>query len=133
MKFADLSSTALEKIQAVRWDRIIEKHEGPEDWKSVLRYHDVEFIEVAGRWILLPVERSSHPNIRILRSVWSESGNSVTLFLQDTTHDDDLFFLALSRYVIKLRMRIFFWQLSIMNGLLSNPSREYLNRISRWS
>jgi hypothetical protein len=42
MKFADLSSTALEKIQATRWDRIIKKHEGPERWESVLRYDDVE-------------------------------------------------------------------------------------------
>jgi hypothetical protein len=108
MKFADLSSTALEKIQAVRWDRIIEKHEGPEDWKSVLKYHDVEFIEVAEHWILLPVERSSHPNIRILRSIWSESGNSVTLFLQDTTYDDDPFFSGFISVCDKVKDEDFF-------------------------
>lgn len=92
MKFANLSPTALEKIKAARWDRIIEKHEGPECWEWVLEYHDLEFFEVEGRWILLPVDRSSHPNITILRSIWSESGHSVTLFLKDTTYDDDPFF-----------------------------------------
>ncbi|MBE9171197.1 hypothetical protein IQ238_28060 [Pleurocapsales cyanobacterium LEGE 06147] len=91
MKFADLLSTAREKIKAARWDRIIEKHEGPELWESVLKYYDVEFIEVEGRWILLPVDCSSHPNLTILRSIWSETGNSVTLFLKDTTYDDDPF------------------------------------------
>ncbi|WP_179069797.1 hypothetical protein [Nostoc sp. C052] len=28
MKLSDLSAESLEKIKAVRWDRIIEKHEG---------------------------------------------------------------------------------------------------------
>jgi hypothetical protein len=53
----------------VRWDRIIEKHEGPEDWESVLRYYEPEFLEFEGRWVLLPVERSRHLNITILRSI----------------------------------------------------------------
>ncbi|TRU85246.1 MAG: hypothetical protein EWV76_14780 [Microcystis novacekii Mn_MB_F_20050700_S1] len=124
MKFADLSSTALEKIQAVRWDRIIEKHEGPEDWKSVLRYHDVEFIEVAGRWILLPVERSSHPNIRILRSVWSESGNSVTLFLQDTTYDDDPFFSGFISVCDKVKDENFFLAIVYHEWFIIEPVKE---------
>lgn len=29
MKLSDLSAESLEKIKSVRWDRIIEKHEGP--------------------------------------------------------------------------------------------------------
>lgn len=29
MKVDDLSSELLERIKTVRWDRIIEKHEGP--------------------------------------------------------------------------------------------------------
>jgi hypothetical protein len=92
MKFANLSPIALEKIKAARWDRILEKHEGPERWESVLKYYEVEFFEVEGRWVLLPVERSSHPNLTILRSIWSGTGNSVTLFLKDTTYEDDPFF-----------------------------------------
>jgi hypothetical protein len=86
--------------------------------------NDVEFIEVAGRWILLPVERSSHPNIRILRSVWSESGNSVTLFLQDTTYDDDPFLLALSRYVIKLKDENFFLAIVYHEWFIIEPVKE---------
>jgi hypothetical protein len=108
MKFANLSSTALEKIRAVRWDRIIEKHEGPECWESVLRYYDVEFLEVEGKWILLPVDRSSHPNLTILRSIWGEARNSVTLFLKDTTYDDDPFFSGFISVCDKVKDEDFF-------------------------
>ncbi len=92
MNLSKLSPDTLEKIKSVRWDRIIEKHEGPEDWESVLRYYEPEFIEVEGHWLLLPVESSHHPNITILRTIWSADGHSVTLFLKDTTYDDDPFF-----------------------------------------
>ncbi len=92
MKLADLSAETLEKIKSVRWDRIIEKHEGPEDWESVLRYEEPEFLEVEGYAILLPVDKSHHPNISILRSIWSVDNKSVTLFLSDTTYEDDPFF-----------------------------------------
>jgi hypothetical protein len=92
MKLAELSPETLSKIQSVRWDRIIEKHEGPFDWESVLRYYEPEFMEVGGRWVLLPVEHSRHANITILRTIWSADDHSVTLFLKDTTYDDDSFF-----------------------------------------
>jgi len=88
MKLENLSTETLDKIQSVRWDRIIEKHEGPDDWESVMRYSEPEFLEIEGRWVLLPVERDQHPNISILRTIWSADGNSLTLFLRDTTYDD---------------------------------------------
>jgi hypothetical protein len=37
---ADLSPDAIEKIKRHRYDRIIEKHEGPERWSDVLEYDD---------------------------------------------------------------------------------------------
>ncbi|MGB5596990.1 MAG: hypothetical protein WBM32_13875 [Crocosphaera sp.] len=92
MKLTQLSETTISKIKTIRWDRIIEKHEGPEDWESVFRYLSPEFMEIEGRWVLLPVESSSHSNITILRTIWSQDGNSVTIFLKDTTYDDDPFF-----------------------------------------
>ncbi|MDF0554668.1 hypothetical protein [Kamptonema sp. UHCC 0994] len=36
--------------------------------------------------------RSQHANLFILRTIWSADGNSLTLFLKDTTYDDDPFF-----------------------------------------
>lgn len=92
MKLAHLSESTMARLKAVRWDRIIEKHEGPEDWESVLRYSNPDFIEIEGRWVLLPIESSNHSNITILRTIWSEDGDCVTLFLKDTTYDDDPFF-----------------------------------------
>ncbi len=92
MKLAELSQQALAKIKSVQWDRIIEKHEGPEDWDGVLRYSEPEFIMIEGNPVLLPVDKSHHANITILRSIFSVDGNSLTLFLKDTTFDDDPFF-----------------------------------------
>jgi hypothetical protein len=40
MRLSELPIEAIEKIKLYRWDRIIEKHEGPEEWSSVLQYYD---------------------------------------------------------------------------------------------
>lgn len=91
MQLSDLHPDCLAAIKTVRWDRIIEKHEGPEDWEAVLQWCDPEFMMIDGRPVLLPVERSHHTNITILRTIWSADGNSLTLFLKDTTYGDDWF------------------------------------------
>ena len=92
---ADLSAEAISKIRAYQWDRIIEKHEGPESWASVLDIYDPEFLTIAGLPVLLPIEQKRHPNITILRSIVSRDGDSLTVFLKDTTHypdpEDELF------------------------------------------
>jgi hypothetical protein len=91
MNLTDLFPETLEKIKTIRWDRIIEKHEGPEDWESVFRYSEPEFMMIDGHPVLLPIERSHHPNITILRTIWSVDGHSLTLFLKDITYNDDPF------------------------------------------
>ncbi|MBW4551510.1 MAG: hypothetical protein KME35_10420 [Aphanocapsa sp. GSE-SYN-MK-11-07L] len=78
-------------MKTIRWDRIIEKHEGPEDWGSVFRYHEPEFMMIDDHSVLLPIEQSRHPNITILRTIWSADGQSLTLFFKDTTYEDDPF------------------------------------------
>jgi hypothetical protein len=88
MKLSELSPETLAKIRSVRWDRIIEKHEGPEDWNSVLDYYEPEFLTIEGQPVLLPIDQSHHPNLTILRPIFSRDGNTLTLFLQDTTDDD---------------------------------------------
>lgn len=108
MKISDLSTESLEKIKSVRWDRIIEKHEGPEDWESVLEYEEPEFIEIEGCAVLLPVDKSHHPNISIIRCIWSADKNSVTLFLSDTTYEDDPFFSGFMAVCDRLKGEEFF-------------------------
>jgi hypothetical protein len=92
---AALSAEAVAKIRGYRWDRIIEKHEGPENWASVLDIYDPEFILIAGLPVLLPIEKKRHPNITVLRSIVSRDGGNLTVFLKDTTHypdpEDELF------------------------------------------
>jgi hypothetical protein len=92
MKLVELSQETLQKIKSVQWDRIIEKHEGPEDWAAVLRYSEPEFMMVEGHPVLLPIDKSHHANVTIIRVIFSIDRKSLTLFLQDTTFDDDPFF-----------------------------------------
>jgi hypothetical protein len=89
MKLRDLSPEVIERIKARRWDRIIEKHEGPETWASVFRYAQLEFITVNGHQVLLPVDREQHPKITILRCLESRDGKSLTIFLKDLTYVTD--------------------------------------------
>ena len=85
MRIAALPAQTLDLIARYRWDRIIEKHEGPESWASVLRFHNPEFLEVMGHWVLLPINCSHHTQITVLRATPSADGQSLTLFLKDTT------------------------------------------------
>ena len=44
IRLADLSPDVLARARAMRWDRIIEKHEGPETWAYYIDDGDVEFL-----------------------------------------------------------------------------------------
>lgn len=93
MRLADLPAPTIEKIKAYHFDRIIEKHEGPARWASVLTYYDPEFMEIEGYQVLLPVVRENHPNITILRCIVSRDEQTLTIFLKDMTlkefYEDD--------------------------------------------
>ena len=89
LRFADLSPQAIEKIKQYRWDRFIEKHEGPDDWERTLEFHSLELMEIDGYAVLLPVDYDHHHNITVLRCNVSEDQRSLTLFLKDTTFSDD--------------------------------------------
>ncbi len=95
MKISDLTLEVKEKIKLYLWDGIIGKHEGPEDWDSVFKYDDPEFMQIMGHDVLLPVSRDTHCNITILRCVEGDNGRSLTIFLKDTTYvsnpDDEMF------------------------------------------
>jgi hypothetical protein len=90
MKLADLSEATRQKIAKVEWDGIFEKHEGPYDWDWVFRTaeneNDLEFLTIDNRPVLLPIDPEHYANIEILRTIWSADGNSVTIFLIDTTY-----------------------------------------------
>lgn len=90
MNLSDLSPSTLDKIKAYRWDRFIEKHEGPETWASVLKYYDPDFMTINGYPVLLPVPRTQHDNITILRCIVSRDEQTLTLFVKDTTFVEDI-------------------------------------------
>lgn len=91
MNIVNLAASTIEKIKTYRFDCIIEKHEGPESWESCLKSNDLEFLQVDGHNVLLPVDREHHSNITFLRWIESADGQSLTLFLKDTTYGDDPF------------------------------------------
>ncbi len=101
MKFSELSASALQTVKAYEWDSIVGKHEGPWDYGDRLEVSDfdfireygafeLEFINIQGFDVLLPVERQYHQNITILRCIESADGNSLTIFLKDTTYVDNV-------------------------------------------
>lgn len=85
-----LSPEIIEKIRHCYFDRIVEKHEGPWDWDSVLRFDDLTFINAQGYRVLLPLDEEHYPHLTIHRCIPSQDEQSLTLFIQDTTYTEDL-------------------------------------------
>ncbi|MEM6316050.1 MAG: hypothetical protein AAF960_00180 [Bacteroidota bacterium] len=110
MKIKDLSPATLAQIKATKYDRIIEKHEGPFTYKwefmegtkeraaTIAMYQkagadyepeaDAEFMEIAGLSVLLPVSADNHPNITLLHHFLSKDDQQLVLYIKDTTYDD---------------------------------------------
>ena len=86
MKLSSLSSTVLARVRAYKWDGIIEKHEGPFDYGEFSRFTDPEFMVISDFNVLLPIGREHHPNVTVLRCIKSADGNTLTIFLKDTTY-----------------------------------------------
>ena len=86
MELSALSPETLDRLKSWRWNRIIEKHEGPARWESTLRYAEPDFMTIGGRDVLLPIGREQHPNVTFVRAIVSDDGQVLTLFLKDTTY-----------------------------------------------
>ena len=111
MSIDDLSAEVLERLGTTRYDRIMEKHEGPFSWESELRHMDgstdefmlqiypdydpiaetPEFLLVGGQWVLLPVGREQHQNITVLHHFLSEDQQKLVIYLKNTTYYNDAF------------------------------------------
>jgi hypothetical protein len=87
MRLKGLSPELRSRIAKLRWDRIIEKHEGPWDWKSDLDGDYVEFVQIGGLDVLLPIDKENHKNITIDRCIELKDGNTLTIFSHDRTYD----------------------------------------------
>ena len=110
MKVKDLPADVLAAIKKTRYDRIVEKHEGPESWdyqldfdsprtqeliemyrKNGLNFEpspDAEFLQIGGTDVLLPVSANQHPNMTILHHFFSEDRSKLVLYIKNTTWDD---------------------------------------------
>ena len=86
---ADLPPDVLERLGRTRFDRIVEKHEGPWRWSTWLEPFDNEFMEIDGESVLLPIGVEHHPNLSVLRVIRGADGDAMTVFLKDTTFVDD--------------------------------------------
>ena len=113
MKIKDVSPTILAALKDKRYDRIVEKHEGPETWDwqlppSEARVQEMksmyqgsgydfsedshaEFLQIAGVDVLLPIGSDHHENVTILHHFFSEDRQKIVLYIKDTTYDDDMF------------------------------------------
>ena len=119
LRLADLPQETIARLRTYRYDRIIEKHEGPDSWEWLLRDErpsctrsapepgpgiddddapdPAELLRIAGCDVLLPIGRSHHPKLTILRAIVGDDARSLTIFLKDTTYvekAEDEFFSA---------------------------------------
>ncbi len=114
MSIKDLSPAIVAALKAKRYDRIVEKHEGPASWdwqlpddeepievmKNSLQHlpgfddsetHYAEFMPIGGVDVLLPVGSNHHQNMTILHYFFSENRQKIVLYIKDTTYDDGIF------------------------------------------
>ncbi|MCE7924720.1 MAG: hypothetical protein DYG98_16855 [Haliscomenobacteraceae bacterium CHB4] len=113
MRIADLSPATLAAIKKMRYDYIVEKHEGPETWDWLLNSQDpeviarnerdksmgaaweppsdAEFMDIGGHAVLLPVSAEHHSNITILHHFLSQDEIQMVVYLKDTTYGEDAF------------------------------------------
>ncbi len=110
LKIEELSPETIDKISQIRYDRIVEKHEGPFDWKEqfakprelpkdFLKHfpdynsieHKPQFLTVGKHNVLLPVGREHHSHITILHYFLSEDHSKLVIYLKDITYYDDDF------------------------------------------
>jgi hypothetical protein len=104
-----LSPQTKEKISKIRYDRIVEKHEGPFDWENKLdrsplspeiarHFPDydpieesAEFMEIGSYDVLLPVPKKHHKNITILNHFFSQDLSRLVVYLKDETYEKGMF------------------------------------------
>lgn len=85
MRFAEIPGEVLETLKTWRYDRIIEKHEGPERWESYLKHNSADPVDVGGHPVLIPRWWEDPLDISVLRWYPSPDGNSLTVFFKDPT------------------------------------------------
>ena len=109
MKLADLSAERRAWLATARWDRIIEKHEGPWRWRWDIAHDDPaderpDFLTLGGYEVLLPVPAAQHAKISPLWLLPSADGQVLTVFLKNmqwaewypgTAHWAEVGFLAI--------------------------------------
>jgi len=67
----------------MRFDRIVEKHEGPWSWGDFKEVTD--FLDLGGWSVLLPIRTEEHPNVKLERIIPSSDRETLTIFLKNTT------------------------------------------------
>ena len=87
MLLSDLSPETLARIKSWRFDRISRKARGPGILTDLFEWADLESDGPRRAPIRAPtgLRRTSIPNITVLRSYASPDGESITLFLKDTS------------------------------------------------
>jgi len=91
MKVAELAPELRARIGEIRFDRIVEKHEGPFGYADWFKNKLAEFIRAGEFDVLIPVDADRVPHIRILRCIVGDNGNSLTLFLRDSSYGESNF------------------------------------------
>jgi hypothetical protein len=85
MKLYDVPPDLLERVTALRYDGMFDKHPGPWRWEEEFRYSPPLLIDLGGYRVLLPVDRDPDSHIEALRVIPSADGRVLTIFLKHTS------------------------------------------------
>jgi len=89
MRVSDLPQIDVERIKKMRYDQSLEKHEGPEEWASFLKYYpDMPLWEANGFHVLLPISTDEGEDpfefVSLIRCIVSVDLQALTIFFKDT-------------------------------------------------
>ncbi len=82
-----LDEETITRIGSFRCDCLVEEHEGPWTWQRLVQDNAVDFVSIRGQNILLPVGREHHASLELVRCIFSEDAETMTLSLRDRTYD----------------------------------------------
>lgn len=88
MHLASLSPDIIKRLETIKYDYFVEKHEGPWTYSGLLDDDGPDLLALGGFHVLLPIERTRHGHVTPLRIIESADGRSLTLFLKDTSFVD---------------------------------------------
>jgi hypothetical protein len=92
IKVSDLPESEISRIKELSYDHFDEGKHETGSWEYAI--DEAEFIVIANRNVLLPIDKKHHKNLTILRDILSADKNSITVFFNNSTYEAEDGYIA---------------------------------------